>query len=74
MGIIDKLKGTPKWKHADLAVRLEGPSPRGRELREGQGPSEGGRDPGRGLLGRKVAPLTGFLQPALPHARVNVVG
>ncbi|TAK14049.1 MAG: DUF349 domain-containing protein [Acidobacteria bacterium] len=24
MGIIDKLKGTPKWKHQDLAVRLEG--------------------------------------------------
>ena len=24
MGIIDKLKGTPKWKHADVAVRLEG--------------------------------------------------
>lgn len=24
MGIIDKLKGTPKWKHADAAVRLEG--------------------------------------------------
>ena len=22
--IIDKLKGTPKWKHADAAVRLEG--------------------------------------------------
>jgi hypothetical protein len=24
MGIIDKLKGTPKWKHTDPAVRLEG--------------------------------------------------
>ena len=24
MGIIDKLKGTPKWKHADAAIRLEG--------------------------------------------------
>jgi hypothetical protein len=24
MGIIDKLKGTPKWKHADVNVRLEG--------------------------------------------------
>ena len=24
MGIIDKLKGTPKWKNADPAVRLEG--------------------------------------------------
>ena len=24
MGIIDKLKGTPKWKNADPVVRLEG--------------------------------------------------
>lgn len=32
MGIIDKLKGTPKWKNADPAIRLEG-------LREADDPS-----------------------------------